>query len=192
MVFEEYKSLLSQRLSAYRFNHSLCVAESALALAEKYGADREKAFVAGLLHDITKEARTDEHFALFEQGGVRLTELERINHKLWHAMSGAVYIKTKLNITDEEIITAVRYHTTARAGMSLLEKIIYVADFISADRDYSDVETVRELAEKSLEETMLYTQSFSISHLIKKGACIHPDSVASYNELMLSKFSLEG
>lgn len=185
MNTEEYKSLLSERLSPYRYTHSLCVAQSAVELAEKYGADKDKALIAGLLHDITKEAKTDEHFALFEQSGMRLTALETVNHKLWHAMSGAAYLELKLNITDKDILDAVRYHTTARAGMSLLEKVIYIADFISADRVYDDVDVVRELAEKSLDETMRYTQRYSINELLRKGACIHPDSVACYNELLL-------
>ncbi len=184
---EEYKALLKSRLSDYRYHHSLCVAESAVELAERYGADKEKALVAGLLHDITKEATPEEHFALFSEGGVELTKLEGVNHKLWHAMSGAEYLRLRLNITDKEIYDAVRYHTTARAGMSLLEKVIYIADFISADRVYDDVDIVRELAEKSLGETMLYTQHYSINELLGKGACIHPDSVACYNELLLTE-----
>ncbi len=186
-MIESYKELLRSRLSDYRYTHSLCVADSAVELAERYGADKEKALVAGLLHDITKESDANEHFSLLAQGGVQLTELERVNAKLWHAMSGAEYIKLKLNITDKEIYDAVRYHTTARAGMSLLEKVIYIADFISADRVYDDVEIVRELAEKSLDETMLYTQHYSINELLRKGACIHPDSVACYNELLLTE-----
>ena len=192
MIIDEYKVLLAERLSPYRYTHSLCVAESAVELAEKYGADKEKALVAGLLHDITKEADREEHFSLFTEGKVVLTQLEAVNRKLWHAMSGAEYLKLKLNITDEEILDAVRYHTTARAGMSLLEKVIYIADFISADRVYEDVGVVRELAKKNLDETMLYTQRYSINELLQKGACIHPDSVACYNELMLSKFLSEG
>ncbi len=184
---EEYKELLKTRLSEYRYHHSLCVADSAVELAERYGADKEKAFLAGLLHDITKEASAEEHFTMFELGGVKLSELESINRKLWHAMSGAVYIKEKLNITDKEIYDAVRYHTTGRAGMTLLEKVIYIADFISADRVYDDVDVVREFAQKSIDETMLYTQRYSINELIFKGACVHPDSVACYNEIVLNK-----
>lgn len=184
---DSYKELLRSRLSDYRYYHSLCVAESAVELAERYGADKDKALVAGLLHDITKEAKADEHFELFSLGDVELTELERINRKLWHAMSGAVYLKEKLNINDKEMLDAVRYHTTARAGMSLLEKVIYIADFISADRVYDDVDVVRDLAKKSLDETMLYTQRYSINELLQKGACIHPDSVACYNELLLTE-----
>lgn len=185
MKTDDYIELLKQRLSPYRFNHSLCVAKSAVALAEKYGADTEKALIAGLLHDITKEAGREEHFSLFCEGKVNLTELERVNPKLWHAISGAVYIKLRLGIEDEEILDSVRYHTTARANMSLLDKVIYIADFISDDRDYDDVDVVRKLAEESLVKTMKYTQHYSINELLSKGACIHPDSVACYNQLVI-------
>lgn len=183
-MIEEYKKLLRSRLSDYRYNHSLCVADSAVELARKYGADPEKALVAGLLHDITKEADRSEHFALFEESKMNLSELERRNPKLWHAMSGAAYLNAKLNIADKEILDAVRYHTTARADMTLLEKVIYIADFISADRVYDDVDVVRELAAKDLDKTMMYTQRYSINELLQKGSPIHPDSVACYNELL--------
>lgn len=180
-----YTELLKQRLSSYRFNHSLCVAESAVELAVRYGADPDKALVAGLLHDVTKEAAREEHFALFNEAGLSLTELERANPKLWHAMSGAVYMKLKLGIEDKEILDSVRYHTTARANMTLLDKVIYIADFISADRVYDDVEIVRALSKESLLKTMMYTQHYSINELLQKGACIHPDSVACYNQLII-------
>lgn len=184
-MIEEYKALLKSRLSDYRYNHSLCVAESAVELAEKYGADPEKALVAGLLHDITKEADMQEHFALFAECEMNLSELEQRNPKLWHAMSGAAYLKIRLGITDKEIFDAVRYHTTARAKMTLLDKVIYIADFISADRVYDDVDVVRELAAEDLDKTMMYTQKYSINELLQKGSPIHPDSVACYNNLIM-------
>ncbi len=189
MKTEEYKALLKSRLSPYRYNHSLCVAESAVWLAEKYGADPQKAFLAGLLHDITKEAQQKEHFELFEKAGMELSFLEKRSPKLWHAMSAAAYLKTELQIADEEILSAVRYHTTARENMTLLEKIIYIADFISADRVYDDVEVVRELAKKDLSETMLYTGRYTVNELLQKGAPIHPDTVACYNSLILNQVS---
>lgn len=186
-MLQDYKEILRSRLSDYRYQHSLCVAKAAVELAERYGADAEKAFLAGLLHDITKEANREEHFALFASGQVALTKAESVNPKLWHAMSAPVFLKEKLNIADEEILTAVRYHTTARAGMSLLEKVIYIADFISADRDYDDVEVVRALAKQSMEETMLYTLDYSIRELLARKRAIHPDSIACYNETVLNK-----
>ena len=101
-------------------------------------------------------------------------------------MSGAEYIKYKMNIDDSEIYLAVRYHTTGRAGMSLIEKIIYVADFISAERDYDDVDVMRALAAQSLEKAMLYALKYTITSLVKKGSTVHADSVAAYNELILN------
>ncbi len=186
-MLQSYKELLQSRLSDYRYRHSLCVAKSAVELAERYGADAEKAFLAGLLHDITKEASKEEHFALFASGQVALTKAEAVNPKLWHAMSAPVFLKEKLHITDEEILMAVRYHTTARANMSLLEKVIYIADFISADRDYDDVEIVRDLAKQGMEQTMLYTLNYSIRELLTRECAIHPDSIACYNETVLNK-----
>ncbi len=191
-MIEEYKVLLKSRLSDYRYTHSVCVAQSAVELAEKYGADKEKALVAGLLHDITKEADREEHFELFNLCEMNLSELECCNPKLWHAMSGSAYLKVKLGITDTEILDAVRYHTTARADMTLLDKVIYIADFISADRVYDDVEIVRALAKKDLDETMLYTQSYSINELLQKHSPIHPDSVAAYNNLIMQGIKYNG
>ena len=191
-MIEQYKALLKSRLSDYRYTHSVCVAQSAVELAEKYGADKEKALIAGLLHDITKEAEREEHFELFKAAEMSLSELERRNPKLWHAMSGAAYLKVKLGITDTEILDSVRYHTTARAGMTLLDKVIYIADFISADRVYDDVEVVRSLAKKDLDETMLYTQTYSINELLHKHSPIHPDSVAAYNNLIMNGIKYNG
>ena len=122
-----------------------------------------------------------------EKGGIILNPAEKNNPALWHAIAGECYLRCEMGITDPEILGSVRYHTTGKAGMSLMEKIIYIADFISADRVYDDVDVVRELALKSIEETMLYTQRSSINELLQKGACIHPDSVECYNELLLTE-----
>ena len=182
---EEIKKLLFSRLKESRYIHSLNVAESAADLAEIYGADKEKCYTAGLLHDITKNAGEKEHLELFALAGIELSPDEAVNKKLWHAMSGAEYIKHILKIDDEEIYLAVRYHTTGRAGMSLIEKIIYIADFVSAERDYDDVNIMRALAVQSLESAMLYALRYTIPDLIKKGQTVHKDSLELYNELIL-------
>ena len=104
MKITEYKNLLKSRLKEKRYNHSLCVADEAKRLALKYGADPDKAYLAGLLHDITKNSEEKEHFDLFSQYGVILSPIEKSSQKLWHAMSGSLYVKNILNIDDEEII----------------------------------------------------------------------------------------
>lgn len=182
---EEFKTLISGKLKESRFIHSLNVADSAKYLAEKYGCDEEKAYTAGLLHDVMKNADDSEQLSVIGKAGWKLTDCEKANPKLWHAIAGAAYMKTELGIEDEALIEAVRYHTTARKNMSLLEKVIYVADFISADRNYPEVDDVRQAAEVSLEKAMMLGLEFCIHEIVERKQVLHPDSVDAYNEIIL-------
>ena len=181
----EYRKLLYQKLDDYRINHSECVSECAATLAESYGADAEKARLAGLLHDIMKNASAKEQIEEIEMAGEGLTKLELMNPKVWHQISGAAFLKTNGITDDEEILGAVRWHTTGKAGMTLLEKVVYIADFISADRNYPDVDVVRKLAQKSLEDAILYTTRYTIKKLISTDAPVHPATVDCYNDMIL-------
>lgn len=174
------------RLSDYRFTHSLNVADAAKSLAEAYGGDPERAFLTGLMHDVLKEQSREDALAFFEAHGETLTRLELNAPKLWHAMSGALYLKEVYDFPDD-MTSAVRYHTTGRENMSLLEKIIFIADFISADRDYPGVEEMRQRALMSLEYAMEEGLRFTINELSEKSAPIHPDTVACYNRILLDK-----
>ena len=178
----EYKKILESRLTPKRYNHSLCVADEAVRLAQKYGGDCEKAYLAGLLHDITKNASKDEHLNIFSQFGIMLNEIEKSAEKLWHAISGAAYIEHILKIEDQEIITAVRYHTTARENMTQLDKLLYLADFTSADRDYDDIDIMRQKVEISMEAALDYALSYTINDLVSRGKPLHIDTVKAYNE----------
>ncbi len=184
-MYTEYIELLKGRLDEYRFTHSLAVADQARYLAEKYGCDCNKAYLAGLLHDITKNESDESHLHLFRKFGIMLTEAERYSNKLWHAISGAAYLKEELKIEDKEIISAVRYHTTAKEDMTKLEKIVYIADFTSLDRKYSDVETVRNLVNESLEKAIIYALKHTINDLTKKNLPIHEDTLKAYNFLIV-------
>lgn len=185
--YQSYIELLRTKLSDYRFNHSIEVAKSAKELAEKYGGNSEKMYLAGLLHDILKEADREEIFLYVSKYGMKLTKLEENTKKLWHAMVGAEFIKNELNIDDEEIITAVRYHTTGRKNMTLAEKILFIADFISADRDYNGVDEMRQRAEISIEHAMDMGLSFTITDLIENGRPVHPDTLDAYNDIKLQE-----
>ena len=180
--YTEYKNILQERLTPKRYNHSLCVADEAVRLAKKYGGDCEKAYLAGLLHDITKNATQEEHLQIFSRFDIMLNDIEKNSEKLWHAISGAAYIENVLKIDDKEIITAVRYHTTARAGMTQLEKLLYLADFTSADRDYDDINVMREKVEISQEAALDYALSYTINDLVSRGKPLHLDTVNAYNE----------
>lgn len=180
----DFRKLLSERLDDYRMHHSECVSECAAVLAEKYGADIEKARLAGLLHDVTKNTSKADQLEIIEKSGESLSRVELINPKVWHQISGAAFLKGSGIVTDEEILGAVRWHTTGRAGMTLLEKIVYVADFISADREYPDVNVVRRLAEKSLEDAILYTSRYTVGKLVSADLPIHPATIDCYNDML--------
>lgn len=191
MVYDiEYlTSVIRKRLSDYRFHHSVCVSECAAKLAKCYGADEEKARVAGILHDAMKEASADEQLEVIEKAGMKISDFEKNQLKFYHQISGSAFAKVELGITDEEILGAIRYHTTGKADMSLMEQIIYLADFISDDRDYDDIDNIRKEAEKGKEYGMLYATAYTIKSVVKKGKFLHPDTVNAYNWLLKTFFS---
>ena len=176
-----YRELLRGKLNPRRLFHSECVSECAGVLAERYGASVEKARLAGLLHDVMKNAPANEQLALMPD----ITPLELLNSKVWHQISGEAFLRQNGIVTDEEILGAVRWHTTGKAGMTLLEKIIYVADFISADRDYKDVEVVRRLAYISLEHAILYTSRYTVKKMVSQDLLLHPATVECYNDMLM-------
>lgn len=182
-----YTQHIRERLSEYRFRHSVNVSKEAVRLARKYGADEEKAELAGLLHDVMKDAGKKEQLEIIEQYGVKLNEVELQAPKIWHAIAGAVYVENVLGIRDKDIVNSVRYHTTARAGMTLLEKIIFIADYTSEERDYKGVEKMRKASNISLEYAMEEALAFEIEVRADEHTAIHPDTFAAYNEIMLAK-----
>lgn len=186
-VIKSYYELAEKRLGERRFIHSRNVAKAAVRLAEKYGCDPVKAETAGILHDITKEVKTENQLQILESGGIILDDICKKSPQLLHAITGMIYCRDTLGITDPDILNAIRYHTTGRASMSLLEKIIFIADFISDERDYPDVDVMRAECDKSLEDGMLYGLGFVIPDLVKRGRAVHPDAIAAFNELVLSK-----
>lgn len=180
----EFLDILKEKLTLSRLYHSICVAEKAKHLAEIFGADTEKAYTAGLIHDIMRYEPAEEMLKLIDEDGKhKLTDSERKITVTLHAVAGEVYLRTKLGVTDEEILSAVRYHTTGKEKMTLLEKIIYVADLTSEDRDYPDVSKVRETAEESLEKATLRGLSFTIESNAKQNRPIHIDTIKAYNYL---------
>ena len=180
----EFLEILKEKLTPSRLYHSICVAEQAKHLADIFGADTEKAYTAGLIHDIMRYEPPEEMLKLIDEDGTnKLTESERKITVTLHAVAGEVYLRTKLGVTDEEILSSVRYHTTGKEDMTLLQKVIYVADLTSADREYPDVEDVRKMAEESLEKATLRGLSFTIESNAKINRPIHIDTVKAYNYL---------
>ena len=181
-----YLSLIKGRMGERRYIHCVNVAKSAVKLAELYGADEKKAEIAGILHDCCKEIPRDEMLQIISDGGIILDIAEQNSSKLWHAIAGSVYIRDELGIADEDIINAVRYHTTGRAEMSMLEKVIFTADFISAERDYPDVDVMRKKAFEDLDDAMLYALQFTLKNLSERKLPIHSDAIDCYNDILIN------
>ena len=178
---DEKKKFLKARLSAKRYVHSLNVAAECRKLAIKYGEDPDKAYFAGLLHDICKELPDDEQKALVLKSSFTVCREELETRSLWHAIAGAYFIKTEFGVEDIDILNAVRFHTVGRPGMSRLEEIVYLGDLISADRDYKDVDRMRKLSYSSLNAAMLEAFAFSIKSVVKKGGLVPVCTAEGYN-----------
>lgn len=183
---EQYKEILQNRLTEKRYIHSLNVADSAKELALIYGCDPEKAYTVGLVHDCCKDEPAGLQLSYILENKVELTEYEINAAKLYHAISGRIFAEKEFGITDEDMLNAIRFHTTGRKGMSLLEKVVFIADFISAERDYNGVDIMREKAKRSLDEAIVEGLGFTIKDLITRNLVIHPDTVLAFDDAMLN------
>lgn len=185
MTYQQYEAEVKKHLTDQRFYHSQCVADEAARLARRYGADVEQARLAGILHDIMKDTPPEEQLKILGDSGIILTDMQRRTPKLWHSLCGAAYLEHALGVTDQAVLQAVRCHTEGRSGMTLLDKVLFVADYISADRDYPGVEEMRRAAEASLEEAMVEGIAFTVSETMGQRRLLGQGSIAAYNEALL-------
>lgn len=187
--FDAYEQLIKERLSKKRFNHSMNVAEACFDLAERYGADKKRCYLAGLLHDVMKEDSKEKQREMTIESGLFPDPAECETPALWHAVAGAVFVRDELNISDEEIIRAIRFHTIGCAEMSLLEKIVYLGDMISEDRDYKDVDKFRDFCYDDIDKAMSIALIYNVQSVCKKCGLIPRYSFEAYNYYM--KFNKE-
>lgn len=183
---KEYQKTIKPHLSDKRFRHSCEVAKAAKKLAKKYGADPEKAEIAGILHDIMKDTAKDEQLKIMNCFGIILNDIEAVTPNLWHQISGAAYVEHELGIDDPEIISPIRWHTSGKKDMTLMEKVVFIADFISDDRDYKGVDKMRAIAKESLDKAIIEGLSFTISELAQNEKAIVSDTFDAYNDAVLS------
>lgn len=172
--------------------HSLGSHDKAVELAEKYNLPpktREKAAVAALLHDTAKLIPPQEMFDYCEQHHLEISESDRVSPQTLHPFVGAQMVLEELGITDEEILNAIRYHTTGRAAMGIIEKIVYIADKIEGNtRDPQFIEEVSVHLDyenpASVDETMLYLLDSTIAFIIEKRQVIHPRTIEARNDFI--------
>ncbi|CAM3105411.1 bis(5'-nucleosyl)-tetraphosphatase (symmetrical) YqeK [Sporolactobacillus spathodeae] len=183
MELMEAEQAIKALLPSKRYRHSLGVSQTAGKLAAKYGADRDKAELAGMLHDIAKYFPDDALTAMLQRRPDYGTDFLSYSDKLWHAPAGAIYAEEKCGIDDTEILQAILYHTTGRAGMSLLEKIIFLADYIEPGRDFPGVDEVREAAKHDLDEAVFLELQKTTIYLMEKRQRVYPKTFEAYNDL---------
>ena len=179
---------VQMQMSERRFCHVLGVEETAVALAAKYGADEAKASIAALTHDYAKERPNDEFELIIRRDGFDLALLNYGN-EIWHGLVGADIVQRELAIDDEEILQAIRVHTTGAAKMSLLDKIIYVADYIEPGRDFPGVKEAREIALVDLDAAVAYETKHTLLHLIEQEHKIYPKTLETYNQWVVNQKS---
>lgn len=155
-----------------RIPHVLGTEQEAIRLAERYGADVEKARRAALLHDITKKLDMADQLALCQRYGIRLDDLEQKALKLLHAKTGAVIARDVFGV-DDEIYNAIWHHTTGHAGMTLLEKIIYIADYIEPSRDFPGVDRLRKVCYENLDAGVLLGLEMTVEEMTAMGNPVH-------------------
>lgn len=188
MTINEMARELQRRLKRGRFVHSVGVANTAVKLARRFGADTTKAYVAGLLHDCAREFENDELPAQAEARGIFVDDVERAMPLLLHAYIGAKMAREIYGVDDAEILQAIHRHTVGAANMTTLDKIIYFADMIEPNRNYPGVEKLRGLiGTATLDEILLTALSETIVFVVQKKSLVHPQTVAARNFLLLQR-----
>ena len=194
MDIKQIEKTLKGMLPERRLKHSLNVSKCAVKLSEIYKCDKEKAEIAGLVHDCAKYFTDEQIEDSIKRFNVELETLEVNNIALSHSVIGSYVAVDIFNIKDEEIINAIKYHTTGKENMSLLEKIIYIADLIEEDRNFPRVEELRELTYcGKLEEALLLSFNNTIKFVIDNNQLIHPRTIKARNyileELIIGTFN---
>ncbi|MFP5526859.1 bis(5'-nucleosyl)-tetraphosphatase (symmetrical) YqeK [Peptococcus simiae] len=184
MKYEQFRTLLSQELGPKRLAHCQRVADTAAQLAEKYGADVDDAYLAGLMHDYAKKFDQSRLYELAKEGQLITDPCEEKVPDLLHGVVGAYLLEESGRITNKAVLQAMASHTVGRANMSLLDKIVYLADYIEPGRTTPGLEAVRQATEKNLDEGLFLALSNTLSWLLSEKKVIHPNSILMYNWLI--------
>ncbi|NGM82865.1 HD domain-containing protein [Paenibacillus sp. 7124] len=174
---------VSAQMPEKRWKHTLGVMETAVKLSRKYGGDPERAEKAAILHDVAKYWPVERQREIIAQNHLS-PELLNFDKQLWHAEVGAFVAQTEYGIEDREVLDAIRYHTSGREGMTLIDKIVCLADYIEPGRDFPGVDRIRKLSKSSLEEGLIAGFDSTISLLLEKRKIVFPLTVMARNDLV--------
>jgi len=189
MTISEMKSKLKGVLSEKRYNHSIGVMEEACRLAAHYQADIRKAEIAGLLHDCAKHIGEQDAVPMLRRFGEEPDAVQKVSYQLLHGLLGYYIAKEQYGVTDEDILRAIYWHTTGKAGMTLLEKIIFVADYIEPGRDFSGLDEIRKTACIDLDLCVQLCADSTIRYVLSKGRLLHPLTIETRNDMIMKRLN---
>ena len=182
----EIKNTLKQMLDEKRFAHTVAVCEAAVTLAELFGADKEKAYLAALLHDGARGLDTEQQMMYCEENNIDLDDYMKNDINPVHALIGADMAKKRFGIDDKEILDAISRHVVGCEDMTLLDKIVFIADGIEPNRNGNDADKARKAAEKDLDKALVSVMRIKTYYL--KGKPMHPNSVKMLKKYTLKRF----
>ncbi|MEG0306825.1 MAG: bis(5'-nucleosyl)-tetraphosphatase (symmetrical) YqeK [Clostridium sp.] len=181
------KEYIKIHLTKDRYNHSLGVMKTSEELAIYYGIDPSKARMAALCHDCAKYFSANELINKARGSGQIISSVYYKSPQLLHGIVGAYIAKELFHVEDEDVLNAIKYHTTGREAMSTLEKIVYIADCIEPARSYKGVKELRSLAYDDLDKAILKSFEDTIMYILSRGSIIHVDTIKARNYLLMSK-----
>ncbi|MGL5348092.1 MAG: bis(5'-nucleosyl)-tetraphosphatase (symmetrical) YqeK [Peptostreptococcaceae bacterium] len=185
---EEIYNRVSEMLPQKRFIHSLNVAKCAVELSKVYGLNEESAYIAGITHDCAKYLTEEKVNYYVNKYKIKLDEFEINNIALSHSLIGSYIALNELEIKDEDIISSIKYHTTGKENMTMLEKVIYMSDLIEENRSFPGVDLLRKKTfEGELDEALLISFNNTIKFVIDNNQLIHPRTINARNYLMKQK-----
>lgn len=183
MDYTAAKKLVKSRLSEKRWTHTKNVKKMAVKLAKRWGADPEKAALAALLHDTAKELPREEMLQILKDNAIMAENAQNRPSPVWHGICAAILAQTQWGVEDEEVLSAIRCHTTGKPGMSLLDEIVFLADMTSAERDYPEVDYLRKLEKEDIHRAMREALEMNLHWLEESGKPVDEETRAALEDL---------
>jgi len=184
MKREQALAIVKKQLTEHRYVHTIGVMETAIALAKEHGVDAKKAELAAIFHDYAKFRPKEEMQKIIIEQKMDPTLLN-FHSELWHAPVGAYLVEKEAGISDQEILDAIKYHTSGKAKMKMLEKIIYLADYIEPNRAFPGVEEVRELTKVDFHQGFIKSVKNTMGFLIQNNRPVFPLTFEMYNSIVM-------
>ena len=182
---KEMLHYLKLNLSESRLKHSLSVSETAVSLATNYGQNIESARIAGLVHDCAKNMTGPELLKMASEHEIHIDDIYTNNPSILHGLVGSIIAREVMGIQDDDILRAIKYHTTGRKNMSILEEIIYISDYVEPLRKFDGVEELRALSVINLDEAVIQSLENTIEYVIRQKELLHNDTIDARNYLLI-------